>query len=68
MSKKNQDNGSTTFIFLALFMLIFLTCGTRKRDGAKCWDGTRSYATGRGACSHHGGVRNWTYEYWWEDL
>ncbi len=31
----------------------------RRRVGAICRDGTRSYATGRGACSHHGGVRNW---------
>lgn len=29
------------------------------RVGAICNDGTRSSATGRGACSHHGGVRNW---------
>ena len=26
------------------------------RTGAKCRDGTSSSATGRGACSHHGGV------------
>ncbi|HUC83319.1 MAG TPA: hypothetical protein VMR70_20580 [Flavisolibacter sp.] len=32
------------------------------RTGAICCDGTRSYATGRGACSHHGGVREWLYE------
>jgi len=25
----------------------------------RCWDGTTSSATGRGACSHHGGVKNW---------
>lgn len=25
----------------------------------RCWDGSISYATGRGACSHHGGVKNW---------
>jgi tetratricopeptide (TPR) repeat protein len=24
-----------------------------------CWDGSTSYAKGRGACSHHGGVKNW---------
>jgi len=29
------------------------------RTGAKCRDGTSSYATGRGACSHHGGVAYW---------
>lgn len=35
------------------------TSGTRV--GAICCDGTRSYATGRGACSHHGGVCEWLY-------
>lgn len=29
------------------------------RVGAKCRDGTSSSATGRGACSHHGGVEYW---------
>ena len=33
----------------------------RVRVGAICCDGTRSYATGRGACSHHGGVCQWLY-------
>ncbi len=31
------------------------------RIGAICNDGTRSSATGRGACSHHGGVARWLY-------
>jgi uncharacterized protein YraI len=31
------------------------------RVGAVCRDGTRSSATGRGACSHHGGVEHWLY-------
>jgi hypothetical protein len=31
------------------------------RIGAICKDGTRSSATGRGACSHHGGVAQWLY-------
>lgn len=35
----------------------------RIRVGAICRDGTESKATGRGACSHHGGVREWKYEY-----
>ncbi len=30
------------------------------RNGAICRDGSRSSATGRGACSHHGGVSYWT--------
>lgn len=29
------------------------------RIGAECWDGSSSDATGRGACSHHGGVKYW---------
>lgn len=29
------------------------------RSGAICRYGTRSHATGRGACSHHGGVSYW---------
>lgn len=33
-----------------------------KRIGAVCNDGTRSSATGSGACSHHGGVAYWLYE------
>jgi hypothetical protein len=33
--------------------------GSGARYGAICKDGTRSTATGRGACSHHGGVREW---------
>jgi len=34
----------------------------KRRVGAICRDGTRSYATGRGACSHHGGVSHWLVE------
>jgi len=29
------------------------------RVGATCQDGTHSYSTGSGACSHHGGVKKW---------
>lgn len=32
------------------------------RTGAKCRDGSSSSATGRGACSHHGGVSYWVTE------
>ena len=32
------------------------------RVGALCCDGSRSSATGRGACSHHGGVCQWLYQ------
>jgi hypothetical protein len=34
---------------------------TQHRIGAICRDGTRSTATGSGACSHHGGVAYWLY-------
>ena len=34
---------------------------SRHRIGCKCCDGTNSSAKGRGACSHHGGVRYWKY-------
>jgi hypothetical protein len=33
------------------------------RVGATCCDGTSSNATGRGACSWHGGVCTWLYDY-----
>lgn len=32
------------------------------RTGAICNDGSYSDATGKGACSHHGGVQYWLYE------
>lgn len=36
-----------------------ITSTSSYRTGAICRDGTRSSATGRGACSHHGGVSSW---------
>jgi hypothetical protein len=35
--------------------------GETQRIGAICRDGSESGATGRGACSRHGGVRYWKY-------
>jgi hypothetical protein len=35
--------------------------GPSFRVGATCSDGWQSSATGRGACSHHGGVADWQY-------
>lgn len=32
-----------------------------QRIGAICSDGWHSFSTGRGACSHHGGVDHWLY-------
>ncbi len=36
--------------------------GVAVRVGAVCRDGTLSTATGRGACSWHGGVAEWLYD------
>ena len=36
--------------------------GSGERVGAVCNDGTTTTATGRGACSHHGGVNHWLYK------
>ena len=33
-----------------------------KRTGAICEDGWVSHSKGRGTCSHHGGVKEWTCE------
>jgi len=37
------------------------SAASRARTGALCKDNTSSSATGRGACSHHGGVSCWNY-------
>ena len=39
--------------------LLFSPAYAQGRTGAVCRDGTTSGATGRGACSHHGGVDHW---------
>lgn len=39
-----------------------ITSTSSYRTGAICRDGWRSSATGRGACSHHGGVSYWLTE------
>ena len=51
-------------IILCILILLISSCdlGKGKRIGAICNDGWRSYATGQGACSHHGGVDYWLYE------
>jgi hypothetical protein len=63
---KRGCNFSTVIIVIVILFILF-TCVSRHRDGCHCWDGTESFATGRGACSHHGGVMYWTYEYWWSN-
>lgn len=39
-----------------------ITAKIRYRRIARCWDGTMTYSLGRGACSHHGGVRRFENE------
>jgi hypothetical protein len=36
-----------------------IDCPAANRTGAICNDGTKSTATGTGACSTHGGVKYW---------
>jgi hypothetical protein len=36
--------------------------GSSLSGGAVCGDGWRSHSTGRGTCSHHGGVARWVTE------
>lgn len=55
-------------IFLLLLLIVpYCSSSTEstpegKRIGAVCKDGTKSTATGTGACSKHGGVSYWLYE------
>jgi len=42
--------------------LALLSSCQGKRTGAICNDGSKSSATGSGACSHHGGVDYWLHE------
>lgn len=67
-NENNNTSGSKFTVFIVGLLIVFtlFTYGTRHRLGAKCRDGTSSYATGSGACSHHGGVKYWKYEYWWD--
>jgi hypothetical protein len=48
------------------FVVCFYTMSSRKRTGATCEDGWKSYSTGSGTCSHHGGVDHWNYKYWFD--
>jgi hypothetical protein len=58
------------FILLLASSLFITTCkeedsptaSSGERIGAICNDGTTSTATGSGACSHHGGVKEWIYK------
>lgn len=69
MIESQKNNGCSNFkVFLVIVIIAFtlFTCASQHRVGCRCMDGTESYATGRGACSHHGGVMYWKHEYWWD--
>lgn len=69
MSDTDKNNGASKFkvyLVIAFIAMTLFTCASRHRVGCHCWDGTESYAKGSGACSHHGGVAYWKYEYWWD--
>jgi hypothetical protein len=51
-----------TSLFFVLIAIFFLSSCKGRRVGAVCNDGWKSHATGRGACSHHGGVDYWVHE------
>ncbi len=62
ITKKHQSR----YLVLAIMLLFSCSktessadCPPQNRTGAICNDGTRSTATGTGACSTHGGVRSW---------
>ena len=66
---KNRVYSILIMIVVLYFILgNIVTCVSKKRIGAECCDETLSSATGSGACSHHGGVRQWRYEYWYSDI
>ena len=50
------------FILITISLITLSACDKGERIGAKCNDGSNSSATGRGACSHHGGVDYWIHE------
>lgn len=64
MSKKKGNFNFYLFVLILCFTVF--TCSSRKRIGAKCKDGSDSYSTSCGTCSHHNGVQNWKYKYWWD--
>jgi hypothetical protein len=57
---------SAFVLTLISFVVCFYTTSSRKKVGATCEDGWKSYSTGSGTCSHHGGVDHWNYKYWFD--
>lgn len=57
MKRRQFFNMMYLILIIFLSSSIFFSC--KKGKGAICNDGTRSYSTGRGTCSWHGGVRRY---------
>lgn len=47
------------FIKIVVIIILPVINSCKKGKGAICNDGTRSYSTGRGTCSWHGGVNHY---------
>jgi hypothetical protein len=58
-SCKNGSNSISTDNSVPNNNPVSTDCAAANRTGAICNDGTTSTATGSGACSSHGGVKNW---------
>ena len=59
---------STLFILIPYFIIGIITYNVKKeRIGAVCCDEWNSSAKGSGACSSHGGVREWEIKYHYEE-
>jgi hypothetical protein len=52
--KQASRSNRLQYCFYTLCVLFLTAC--KKGHGAICNDGSRSYSTGRGTCSWHGGV------------
>jgi len=52
----NINKYSILLIVLFILILSIFLFSCHKSPGAICNDGSRSYSTGRGTCSWHGGV------------
>lgn len=65
---QQQKMKTLRILIFTLLVMTTASCGddgepcgatSSNRTGAICNDGSRSTATGSGACSHHGGVDFW---------
>jgi hypothetical protein len=73
--KKDSNSNFGWFVIVIIAGLWLLSTilanvyayASRKSIGAECCDEWFSNSTSSGACSGHGGVRNWRYHYWYHD-